>query len=81
MPKGYIDFDTFKAQHPHKPRIPNCPRCKKPMVNITRNIYGKVMCGDCLAEEEKKREGYRKKQEAADARITEELEEAENIQA
>lgn len=53
MPKGYIDFDTFKAQHPHKPRIPNCPRCKKPMVNITRNIYGKVMCGDCLAEEEK----------------------------
>ena len=51
------------------------------MVNITRNIYGKVMCSDCLAEEEKKREGYRKKQEAADAKLTEELEEAENIQA
>jgi uncharacterized Zn finger protein (UPF0148 family) len=81
MPKGYIDFDTFKAQHPHKERIPTCPRCKQPMTNITRNIYGKVMCADCLAADEQKREGFRKRKEEADAKLTQELEDAEAIRA
>ena len=39
------------------------------------------MCADCLAAEEQKREGFRKRKEEADAKLTQELEDAEAIRA
>lgn len=79
MPKGYIDFDTFRAQHPHKPRLPLCPRCKKPMEFVTKNVFGKVMCADCLAAEEGKRSAYLKRKEEREAKIQKELEDEEAL--
>lgn len=80
MPKGYIDFETFKSQHPHKPRIPLCPRCKKPMVNVTKNIFGKVMCADCLYAEETRKMASRIKKEEAEKRELAQLTEDDYIE-
>ena len=73
--KGYIDFDTFKAQHPHKPRLPICPRCKKPMENIMTNMFGKRMCADCLRIEESKKSAARLKREQKEVEAAREIDE------
>jgi uncharacterized Zn finger protein (UPF0148 family) len=55
MPKGYIKFEDFQKQtNKRKPHLPLCPRCKQPMEFVTHNKFGKVMCANCLAEEEQK---------------------------
>ena len=63
MPKDYIDFDTFKAQHNVKPRYPRCPRCKKPMESVMTNKFGKVMCADCFNIEVEKMEAAAKRRQ------------------
>lgn len=73
--KGYIDFDTFKSQHPHKKRLPICPRCKKPMESVMTNAFGKHMCADCLWEEEQKRDAARLRREAKEAKAAKEIDE------
>ena len=83
MPKGYIDFDTFKAMRKTKPRYPRCPRCKKPMISVMTNKFGKVMCADCFSIEVEKMEAAlkrRQKQENEDRKNEEELEETFVIQ-
>ena len=63
--KGYVDFDSFKASRPQrKPKLPICPKCKKPMEYVMTNAFGKRMCADCLWEEEQKRDAARAKREA-----------------
>ena len=72
MPKGYIDFDTFKAQHKVKPRYPRCPRCKKPMVSVMINKFGKVMCADCFSVEVEKMEAALKRKQKQEVKQNEE---------
>ena len=80
MPKGYINFDTFKEQHPHKPKVKTCPKCKKPMINATRNIFGKVMCTDCLYEEEMRKMSARIRKEEQEKKELAELTDEDYIE-
>ena len=77
MPKGYIDFDTFKEKVPskRKKRLPLCARCKKPMEFVMTNTQGKRICPDCLWEEEQRREAKRKKRAEKEAKALKEIDE------
>ena len=78
MPKGYISFKDFQTKQKVKTRIPKCPRCHKPMLDVYHNYWGKVMCADCFQAEQEKLASARKRKEDVVAEEGKQIEEAEN---
>ena len=57
MPKGYIDFDTFKKQTNTKlrPKKYKCPKCHQYVEDTITNLMGKKLCINCYLEEESRK--------------------------